>query len=109
MISWSRCSTPATIGTAIREPFVVATENDALNGVCMLLGKLLTNTASGFADVRTYWSPEAVERVTGWKPEGMAANGFIHLINSAAVTLARHRPVRNRRQACHEALVGHHL
>ncbi|HIS98775.1 MAG TPA: L-fucose isomerase [Candidatus Faecaligallichristensenella faecipullorum] len=71
----------------IREPFVVATENDALNGVCMLLGKLLTNTASGFADVRTYWSPEAVERVTGWKPEGMAANGFIHLINSGAVTL----------------------
>ncbi len=71
----------------IREPFVVATENDALNGVCMLLGKLLTNTASGFADVRTYWSPEAVERVTGWKPEGLAENGFIHLINSGAVTL----------------------
>lgn len=71
----------------IREPFVVATENDALNGVCMLLGKLLTNTASGFADVRTYWSPEAVERVTGWKPKGLAENGFIHLINSGAVTL----------------------
>lgn len=71
----------------IREPFVVATENDTLNGVCMLLGKLLTNTASGFADVRTYWSPEAVERVTGWKPEGLAENGFIHLINSGAVTL----------------------
>ena len=56
----------------IREPFVVATENDALNGVCMLLGHLLTGSASAFADVRTYWSPEAVERVTGWKPDGLA-------------------------------------
>ena len=71
----------------IREPFVIATENDMLNGVAMLFGKLLTNTAAGFADVRTYWSPEAVERVTGWKPEGLAKDGFIHLINSGAVTL----------------------
>ena len=71
----------------IREPFVIATENDMLNGVAMLFGKLLTNTAPGFADVRTYWSPEAVERVTGWKPEGLAKDGFIHLINSGAVTL----------------------
>ena len=71
----------------IREPMVVATENDSLNGVSMLLGKLVSNRAQGFADVRTYWSPDAVERVTGWKPEGGAANGFIHLINSGAVTL----------------------
>ena len=71
----------------IREPMVVATENDALNGVAMLLGKMVTGRAQGFADVRTYWSPDAVQRVTGWKPEGMAQNGFIHLINSGAVTL----------------------
>jgi len=71
----------------IREPLPVATENDHLNGLAMLFGKLVSCTASGFADVRTYWSPDAVERVTGWKPEGAAANGFIHLINSGAVCL----------------------
>lgn len=53
----------------------------------MLFGKLLTGTAPLFADVRTYWSPEAVERVSGWKPEGLAENGFIHLINSGAAAL----------------------
>lgn len=71
----------------IREAFVVATENDSLNGVAMLFGKLLTNTAQVFADVRTYWSPEAVERVTGYKLEGQAANGLIHLINSGSAAL----------------------
>jgi L-fucose isomerase len=71
----------------IRQPFIVATENDSLNGVAMLFGHLLTNTAQGFADVRTYWSPEAVERVTGIKPTGLAENGFIHLINSGAAAL----------------------
>jgi len=71
----------------IRQSFIVATENDSLNGVAMLFGHLLTNTAQGFADVRTYWSPEAVERVTGIKPEGLAENGFIHLINSGAAAL----------------------
>ncbi|HQG68739.1 MAG TPA: L-fucose isomerase, partial [Paludibacteraceae bacterium] len=71
----------------IREPFVVATENDSLNGVAMLFGKLLTNTAQVFADVRTYWSPEAVERVTGYKLEGIASNGLIHLINSGSAAL----------------------
>lgn len=71
----------------IREAFVVATENDSLNGVAMLFGHLLTNTPSVFADVRTYWSPDAVERVTGWKPEGDAKDGFIHLINSGAASL----------------------
>ncbi len=70
-----------------REPVVLATENDSLNGVAMLFGKLLTATASVFADVRTYWSPEAVERVTGHRPEGRAKNGFIHLINSGAAAL----------------------
>jgi len=71
----------------IREAFIVATENDSLNGVAMLFGKLLTNTAQVFADVRTYWSPEAVERVTGYKLEGLAANGLIHLINSGSAAL----------------------
>lgn len=71
----------------IREAFIVATENDALNGVAMLFGKLVTNTAQVFADVRTYWSPEAVERVTGHKLEGLAANGLIHLINSGSASL----------------------
>lgn len=71
----------------IRQPFIMATENDSLNGVAMLFGHLLTNTAQVFADVRTYWSPEAVERVTGWKPVKEAANGFIHLINSGSASL----------------------
>ena len=71
----------------IREAFVVATENDSLNGVAMLFGKLVTNTAQVFADVRTYWSPEAVERVTGHKLEGLGANGLIHLINSGSASL----------------------
>jgi len=71
----------------IRQAYVVATENDACNGVSMLFGHLLTNTAQIFSDVRTYWSPEAVERVTGKKLTGRAANGIIHLINSGATTL----------------------
>ncbi len=71
----------------IREAFVFATENDALNAVPMLFGHLLTDTAQIFSDVRTYWSPEAIERVTGWKPEGKAADGLIHLINSGSTTL----------------------
>ncbi len=71
----------------IREAFVFATENDHLNGITMLFGHLLTNTAQIFSDVRTYWSPEAIERVTGWKPEGLAKDGFIHLINSGSTTL----------------------
>ena len=73
--------------TGVRQPFVLATENDALNGTAMLFGYLLTNTAQIFADVRTYWSPTAVERVTGKKLEGKAANGIIHLINSGAASL----------------------
>ena len=71
----------------IREAFVMATENDALNGVAMLFGHLLTGRAQIFSDVRTYWSPEAVERVTGKQLEGFAENGIIHLINSGATTL----------------------
>lgn len=73
--------------TGIRAPYVVATENDALNGVSMLFGHLLTGTAQIFSDVRTYWSPDAVKRVTGWKPEGVAKDGFIHLINSGATCM----------------------
>jgi L-fucose isomerase len=71
----------------IREPFVFATENDCLNGSTMLFGHLLTNTAQIFADVRTYWSPEAVKRVTGYQLTGPAAGGMIHLINSGAASL----------------------
>ncbi len=70
-----------------RQPTAFATENDTLNGLSMLLGTLITNVAPCFHDVRTYWSPEAVERVSGWKPEGTAAKGFIHLINSGATAL----------------------
>src|SRR5271170_4806807 len=70
-----------------RTPYIVATENDSLNGACMLFGHLLTNTAQLFADVRTYWSPAAVKRVTGHKLTGAAANGFLHLINSGPAAL----------------------
>jgi len=71
----------------IREPFVFATENDSLNGATMLFGHLLTDTAQIFADVRTYWSPEAVKRVTGKSLRGKASQGILHLINSGAATL----------------------
>ena len=71
----------------VKAPTPFATENDTLNGVAMMLGTLVSNTAPCFHDVRTYWSPEACERVTGKKPEGVAANGFIHLINSGATAL----------------------
>ncbi len=71
----------------IREAFVFATENDCCNGIAMLFGHLLTNRAQFFSDVRTYWSPEAVKRVTGKELTGRAADGMIHLINSGATTL----------------------
>ena len=72
-----------------REPYILATENDVLNGISMLFGKLLTNRAQAFADVRTYWSPEAVKEATGYDLEGIAkeSQGFIHLINSGAACL----------------------
>ena len=72
-----------------REPYILATENDVLNGLGMLFMKLLTNRAQIFADVRTYWSGDAVKRVTGYEIEGKAkeADGFIHLINSGAACL----------------------
>jgi len=71
----------------IRAPYIVATENDCLNGASMLLGYLLTNSAQIFADVRTYWSPEAVKRVAKHKLTGVGANGLLHLINSGPATL----------------------
>ncbi len=71
----------------IREPYILATENDALNGICMLFGQLLTGTAQIFADVRTYWSPQAVKRVSGYELEGEAAGGILHLINSGPAAL----------------------
>lgn len=70
-----------------RKPYLLATENDSLNGASMLFGYLLTNTAQIFCDVRTYWSPDAVKRVTGATLCGTAQNGFIHLINSGAAAL----------------------
>lgn len=71
----------------IREPFILATENDSLNAAAMLFGHLLSNTAQIFADVRTYWSPESVKRVTGKDLTGLAKNGVIHLKNSGSATL----------------------
>ena len=71
----------------IRAPYIVATENDAMNGASMLLGNLLTNSAQIFADVRTYWSPDAVQRVAGYKLSGAAEGGILHLINSGPATL----------------------
>lgn len=71
----------------IREPYMLATENDTLNGITMLFGHLLTDAAQIFADVRTYWSPDAVKRVTGHTLSGKAENGIIHLINSGPAAL----------------------
>jgi len=71
----------------IRQPYLLATENDSLNGAAMLFGHLLTGTAQIFSDVRTYWSPEAVKRVTGIAPKAGAEGGFIHLINSGSTAL----------------------
>lgn len=70
-----------------RPPITLATENDGCNGIVMAMSTLLTGRASVFADVRTYWSPSSVERVSGWKPQGLAENGFIHLINSGAAAV----------------------
>ena len=71
----------------IRQAYTFATENDCLNAVSMLFGHLLTGKAQLFSDVRTYWSPESVERVTKKKLTGLAENGIIHLINSGSTTL----------------------
>lgn len=71
----------------IRQPYIMATENDALNAVSMLFGSLITGTAQLFADVRTYWSPTAVQRVTGHSLSGPLAGGIIHLINSGPAAL----------------------
>ncbi len=71
----------------IRAPYVVATENDSLNGASMLFGHLLTHTAQVFADVRTFWSPAAVQRVAGHRLAGKAAGGILHLINSGSAAL----------------------
>ena len=84
---WEGANGSKALYKGIREAYVVATENDACNGVAMLFGHLLTNRAQIFSDVRTYWSPEAVKRVTGKELTGLAANGIIHLINSGATTL----------------------
>jgi L-fucose isomerase len=79
----------------VRQAFMMATENDSLNGVSMLFGHLLTNTAQIFSDVRTYWSPASVKRVTGKELTGKAENGIIHLINSGSTTLDATAKQRN--------------
>ena len=84
----------------IRPPYLVATENDAMNGVPMLFGYLLTNTAQMFSDIRTYWSPDAIKRVTKMKPEGLAANGVIHLINSGASALDFSGRQKRKNESC---------
>ncbi len=71
----------------IREAFIFATENDSLNGISMLFNHLLTDRAQIFSDIRTYWSPQAVKRVTGIKLSGLAKGGILHLINSGSTTL----------------------
>lgn len=71
----------------IRQAFIFATENDSLNGVSMLFGHLISNTAQIFSDVRTFWSPDAVKRVTGKELSGRAEKGIIHLINSGSTSL----------------------
>ncbi|MBE6555128.1 MAG: L-fucose isomerase [Ruminococcaceae bacterium] len=80
-----------------REPYILATENDVLNGIGMLFMKLLTNRAQMFADVRTYWSTESIKRVTGYEVKGKAkeANGLIHLINSGACCLDANGAAKN--------------
>jgi L-fucose isomerase len=93
----------------IRQSYVVATENDALNGICMLFGHLLTGTAQIFADVRTYWSPEAVKRVTGLDLTGEAAGGILHLINSGPAALLGNHPAGSRRlPGCRHLARGSH-
>ncbi len=82
-----RSSTPPSTGTASAS--LVATENDALNGISMLFGHLLTGRAQIFSDVRTYAGPEAVKRVTGYELTGDAAGGFLHLINSGSTAWMR--------------------
>ena len=92
---WPNCDFPeALLSTTFdyegaREPYVLATENDCLNGLCMLLQKQLTGRSAMFSDVRTYWSGASVKRVTGYEIEGRAkdADGFLHLINSGASAL----------------------
>lgn len=92
---WPNCDYPeAVLNSSFdfegpKEPMVFATENDVLNGLGMLFMELLTNRAQIFADVRTYWSPEATKRVTGYDFEGKAKEngGIIHLLNSGAACL----------------------
>ncbi|HYW35525.1 MAG TPA: L-fucose isomerase [Balneolaceae bacterium] len=71
----------------IRQPFIMATENDTLNAISMLLGHLLTNSAQIFGDIRTYWSPQAIKRISGYELEGRAAQGIIHFLNSGSAAL----------------------
>ena len=73
----------------IREPYILATENDCLNGISMLFMKLLTGRAQMFSDVRTYWSPYALRALADYELSGKALDngGIIHLINSGATAI----------------------
>ncbi|CAP56600.1 L-fucose isomerase [Gluconacetobacter diazotrophicus] len=82
-----------------RAPSILATENDCLNGATMLFGLLMSGKAQIFADVRTFWSPEAVQRVTGHRLEGKSAGGILHLINSGAAALDGSCAVRDAQGA----------
>lgn len=93
----------------IRQPYIVATENDALNGVSMLLGHLLTGTAQIFSDVRTYWSPDAVKRVSGYELSGKASGGILHLINSGPTALDGTGQQTKDGQPVSETVVGYYL
>ena len=80
-----------------REPIPFATENDTLNGTTLMFLHMLTGRAAVFADVRTYWSPDSVKRVTGWTPDGKAEKGFIHLITPVRLRLTAPAPSRTRK------------
>lgn len=82
-----------------KAPIILATESDNCNGLAMLFENLLTGRASVFADVRTYWSADAVEKCTGWRPDGIAADGFIHLLNSGAAALDGNGAVKDENGA----------
>ena len=86
-VTYRSIANTTSTGTVSAKPLFLATENDACNGVAMLFGHLLSGCGQMFSDIRTYWSPEAVKRVTGKELTGMAQNGIIHLINSGATTL----------------------
>ena len=92
----------------IRQPYIVATENDSLNGASMMMANLMTGSAQVFADVRTFWSPAAVKRVTGYELEGDAKHGFIHMINSGPAALDGTGAQTKDGATVYQAVLGSH-